>query len=141
MTFQLPPLLTNEDEIPSPALLLFSERIDQNLRKMVEIAGDPQRLRPHVKTHKLPQLVQRQVALGVTKAKSATIAEAEMSAAAGATDVLLAQQPVGPNIARLLALQRAFPHVSFSTLVDDAGALAEIGRQAHAAGTAVEVFI
>lgn len=141
MTFSLPPQLTNEAEIPSPALLLYSERIDQNLRKMVEIAGDPKRLRPHVKTHKLPQIVQRQVALGVTKAKCATIAEAEMSAGAGSTDVLLAQQPVGPNVARLLALQRAFPGVAFSTLVDDAGALAEIGRQAQAAGTTVELFI
>jgi D-serine deaminase-like pyridoxal phosphate-dependent protein len=121
--------------------LLYSERIDENLRRMVEIVGDPKRLRPHVKTHKLPQIVARQVALGVTRAKCATIAEAEMSAAAGATDVLLAQQPVGPNVARLLALQRAFPQAAFSTLVDDAGALAELGRQAQAAGTTVEVFI
>lgn len=141
MTFQLPPPLTNDAEIPSPALLIFSERVDHNLRKMVEIAGDPKRLRPHVKTHKLPQLVARQVALGITKAKCATIAEAEMSAAAGATDVLLAQQPVGPNVARLLALKRAFPNTVFSTLVDCADALREIGEQARAASTAVEVFI
>src|SRR6266478_2794606 len=117
------PPLTNESEIPSPALLLYSERIDENLRRMVEIAGDPARLWPHVKTHNLPQIVQRQVALGITKCKCATIAEAEMCAAAGATEVLLAQQPVGPNVARLFALQRAFPAVKFSTLVDDLGAL------------------
>jgi D-serine deaminase-like pyridoxal phosphate-dependent protein len=64
-----------------------------------------------------------------------------MSAAAGATDVLLAQQPVGPNVARLLALQKAFPQVAFSTLVDDAGAMRAIASAAAAAGTTVEVFI
>ena len=55
--------------------------------------------------------------------------------------MLLAQQPVGPNVARLLALQRLFSRVEFSTLVDDATVLAEIGRQAQAAGQMVEVFI
>ena len=35
---------------------------------------------PHVETHKLPQLIKKQVALGVTKFKAATIAEAEMCA-------------------------------------------------------------
>ncbi len=137
----LPPPLTNESEIPSPALLLYSERIDANLRGMVQIAGDPARLRPHVKTHKLPQIVRRQVALGIVKAKCATIAEAEMCAAAGATDVLLALQPVGPNVARLLALQHAFPEVAFSTIIDDASALRALSEAAVAAHASVEVFI
>jgi D-serine deaminase-like pyridoxal phosphate-dependent protein len=141
MPLSIPPPITNESDVPSPALLLYSERIDANLRGMVEMVGDPKRLRPHVKTHKIPQIVSRQVALGVTKAKCATIAEAEMSAGAGATDVLLAQQPVGPNVARLLALQRAFPHVAFSTLADDPGAVEALSRGAQEAGQSVEVFI
>ena len=67
--------LTNEAEVASPALLLFEERIDSNLHRMIEIAGDPARLRPHVKTHKLGPLVARQLALGIDKFKAATIAE------------------------------------------------------------------
>ena len=46
-----------------------------------------------------------------------------MAASSGAKEVLLAQQPVGPNVQRLAALARLFPEVEFSTLVDDAGAL------------------
>ena len=76
--------LLNETEVPSPALLLYRERIEENIRRMLEIAGGPERLRPHVKTHKLPQLVQAQVAAGITKFKCATIAELEMTAGAGA---------------------------------------------------------
>ena len=83
--------------IPSPSLLLGLEAIERNLQTMLSIAGSPARLRPHVKTHKLGWLVQRQIALGITSFKCATIAEAEMCAQAGAPDVLIAFQLVGPS--------------------------------------------
>src|SRR5690349_3493779 len=103
------PVIENEREIPSPALLIDLERVERNLRKMLEIAGGPERLRPHVKTHKLAELVQRQIGLGISKFKCATIAEAEMLAGAGARDVMLAFPPSGPNIARFITLMREFP--------------------------------
>ena len=40
---------------------------------MIAIAGGPERLRPHVKTHKLGELVGAQIAAGITKFKCATI--------------------------------------------------------------------
>jgi D-serine deaminase-like pyridoxal phosphate-dependent protein len=133
--------LENESAAPSPALLVFPERVEANLKRMIAMVGEPARLRPHIKTHKLPQIVARQVALGLTKCKAATIAEAEMAAQAGATDVLLAAQLVGPNIARFLALIRGFPHVAFSTLTDDAGVIARLGEAAVAAGLTIEVLL
>jgi len=133
--------LSNEAEVPSPALLLFEERIDANLRRMLEIAGGPERLRPHVKTHKLGPLVARQLALGITKYKCATVAEAEMCATAGAPDVLLALAAVGPNVARFLALMRQFPDTRFSTLADDADAIRALGEAARAAGLTIEAFL
>ncbi|MSU24656.1 MAG: D-TA family PLP-dependent enzyme [Opitutus sp.] len=133
--------LENEADVPSPALVLHLERIDENLRRMVALVGNPARLRPHIKTHKLPQLVVRQLALGITKFKCATIAEAELAASAGAADVLLALQPVGPNVGRLLQLMRTFPAVRFSTLTDSPEALATLNRAATAAGVSVEVLL
>jgi len=133
--------VANTAATPSPSLLVFPDRAEENLRRMIALAGGPARLRPHVKTHKLPQLIAQQVALGVTKCRCATVAEAEMAARAGATDVLLSVQPVGPNVARLLALMRAFPAVSFSTVADDAGALAALAGAAEAAGAVVEVLL
>ena len=67
-----------------------------------------------MKTHKLGPLVKRQIDLGIKKFKCATIAEGEMCAMAGAPDVLLAYQPVGPNVARFAALIRRFPRTRFS---------------------------
>src|SRR5258708_3150305 len=133
--------LQDEAAIPSPALLLFRERIEHNLRLMLEIAGDPARLRPHVKTHKLGQLVARQIELGITKFKSSTIAETEMCAAAGAPDVLLAFPVSGPNSARLCELARRFPKTRFSALTDSAQSIHDLSAAARAAGITLDVFL
>ena len=66
--------IQNAGDIPSPALLLFPERIEENVRRMISLAGTAERLRPHMKTHKLPELIRMQVRLGLTKFKCATIA-------------------------------------------------------------------
>src|SRR2546430_1323890 len=64
----------NVEEVPSPALLIYPERVEENIRRMIRIAGDVQRLRPHMKTHKLPEVIGMQLAQGITKFKCATIA-------------------------------------------------------------------
>ena len=43
----------NVDDIPSPALLVYPDRVERNIRRMIEIAGGVARLRPHMKTNKL----------------------------------------------------------------------------------------
>jgi D-serine deaminase-like pyridoxal phosphate-dependent protein len=133
--------LTNEAQIPSPALLLYRDRIDENIQRMLSIAGKPKRLRPHVKTHKLPQLVQAQIAAGITKFKCATIAEAEMTAAAGAHEVTLALQPIGPAVDRLFAVMRKFPAVRFSTIVDSEEAITALGKTAKQSNLTLDVFL
>ena len=86
--------------IISPGLVVFRELVAANVDRMIEIARDPQRLRPHCKTHKMREVAEMQLARGITKHKAATIAEAEMLAQAGVKDVFLAYNIVGPNIAR-----------------------------------------
>lgn len=125
--------LENAAEIPSPTLILHRGRIEANLRQMVAIAGDPLRLWPHVKTHKLPELIAWQVALGIVQFKCATIAEAEMVAGvAGVQRILLAVQPVGPQIDRLVRLAAAFPAVLWSAVSDDPGVVASLRTAAAA---------
>ena len=119
-------LIENAAEIPTPALVVYPDRVDENLRRMVVLAGGVERLRPHVKTHKMPDVVRRKLALGITKFKCATIAEAEMVAGCGAPDVLVAYQLVGPNAARFARLVAAYPETRFSTIADDATATREL---------------
>lgn len=122
--------LANADQVPSPALLVLRDRVEENLRRMIALAGDPARLRPHVKTHKMGELVRRQIELGITRFKCATLAEAEMTATAGVPDVLLAYPLVGPDARRFVTLARTFPRTRFSCLVDDPDALRNLSRAA-----------
>jgi D-serine deaminase-like pyridoxal phosphate-dependent protein len=131
----------NVDLIPSPSLLVYPDRIQANLQRMIAMAGGVDRLRPHVKTHKMPQVVRMKRELGITKFKTSTIAEAEMTASAGGSDILLAYQPVGPNIERFLALAEAFPETRFSTLVDNLETLEQLDRRAGQWKQSVELWI
>ena len=128
----------NVADVPSPSLLVYPNRVAANIRRMVEIVdGDPSRLRPHVKTHKMAEVIQLQLDAGITKFKCATIAEMELVASAGAKDLLLAYQPVGPNIDRMRQLQKKFPDTVFSAVVDDA----EILKQISAADFGLRLFV
>ncbi|WP_435016831.1 D-TA family PLP-dependent enzyme [Tundrisphaera sp. TA3] len=110
--------ITDVENLLSPSLVIFRAEVRRNLEAMIAMAGDVGRLRPHVKTHKMPQLVQLAESMGIRKHKCATIAEAEMIAAAGGTDVLLAYPTVGPNLGRLAKLRKAFPETTFRATVD-----------------------
>ena len=133
--------IANADSIDSPALMLYPERIEKNLQRMITMAGGADRLRPHVKTHKLPQVVALKRAAGIRRFKASTIAEAEMTASAGGEDILLAYQPVGTNVERLAELMRRFPQTRFATLVDDARNLATIAKVAAQRGVVFELYI
>lgn len=133
--------VSNVDDVASPALLVYPERVEENIRRMIRIAGDVERLRPHIKTNKLPEVIRMQMAQGIMKYKCATIAEAEVAAACSVPDVLLAYQPVGPNVKRLVQLVQKFQATRFSALVDDAGAVKALSQAASAAGVTIDLFV
>jgi D-threonine aldolase len=133
--------IKNTNDVASPSLLIFPDRIEENLRRIIGIAGSAERLRPHIKTHKMAELVRLHLAHGITKFKCATIAEAEMAAMAGAKDVLFAYQPVGPNVDRFLILAGDFPDVRFSCIVDNVESIRDLSEAAAAASTRAEVLL
>ena len=127
--------------IPSPALVIFRPLVLANLRRLVAIAGDVERLRPHCKTHKMPAVTELQRELGIAKGKCATIAEAEMLAKAGLTDIVLAYNIVGPNIERVVRFCRQFPDVRFGVTADDPRPLVELATALDAAECEVDVLL
>jgi D-serine deaminase-like pyridoxal phosphate-dependent protein len=135
--------MANVAEIPSPALLVYPDRVEENIRRMVALAGAADRLRPHVKTHKLAEVVRLQGRHGITRFKCATIAEAEMTASAGAPDVLIAYPLVGPNILRFVELIRTFPATEFRAIADDADAIRALSAAAVAflPGRSIDVLL
>lgn len=133
--------VANINEVPSPALLVYPERIENNIRKMIEIAGDVKRLRPHVKTHKMSEIIRMQIRHGINKFKCSTIAETEMCAKNGAADILLALQPVGPNIDRFFSLKHNFPEVKFSCITDNEFIIRQLADKALKYGSETNLWI
>ena len=133
--------LENTDQIVSPALLLYPDRIEKNIQLMVDMVGNVERLRPHIKTHKTKEIIKMQMTYGIQKFKCATIAEAELLGQCGAKDILLAIQPVGANIARFFELIEQFPESKFSTIVDNAGIITLISEKAFSKKISVPLFL
>src|SRR5690242_20020967 len=86
------------DAPPTPALLLDLPRVDRNIAEMARrMAPLPAALRPHAKIHKSPLVGRRQLEAGAIGLTTATLWEASAMLDAGLTDVLVANQVVGPT--------------------------------------------
>jgi len=133
--------ISNSAELPSPSLVFYEDRIARNFDKALAVAGSPERLRPHVKTHKTREIVLMALARGITRFKCATIAEAEMVAGCGAPDVMLAYPLVGPSIARFLNLMERFPATRFGAVADAAAPIKALDEAAKARGLRAGLYL
>jgi len=131
----------NESEISTPSVLVFPERIEENIRRMIAIAGDVQRIRPHVKTHKMAEVVRLQVKHGISKFKCATLAEVALVAANGGGDILLAYPLQGPGTQLFLDLVRQYPDVEFAVCVDSILSYRQLVDRAESNGVRLRVFV
>jgi D-serine deaminase-like pyridoxal phosphate-dependent protein len=126
--------LRRTDDIASPALVYYEDIIRNNIREAIRMAGSADRLWPHVKTHKMPAMLRMQMDMGILRFKTATIAESEMAALAGAPDILMAYPLVGPAMDRFLRLTQLYPRSRFWAIGDDIGQLRELGKRAKRLG-------
>jgi D-serine deaminase-like pyridoxal phosphate-dependent protein len=133
--------INNVNEVCSPALLVYPDRIEYNIRKMIEIAGNVDQLRPHVKTHKMSGIIKLQMKHGIYKYKCATISETEMVARCGAKDVLLAMQPVGPNLERFFQLKQEFHDATISCIADSEEVILKLSHMARKTGLYTHVWL
>ena len=112
-------LIQNVEQIPSPSLIVYLDMVKYNIDRAIEMVnGQTDKLRPHVKTHKTPQITNLQLEAGISKHKCATLKEAQMLAGTGANDILIAYQMIGPNITRLIDMIDKFPTVDFQVIAD-----------------------
>ena len=134
-------LIDNIQNLETPFLALYKDRIQQNIKNAIKLIGDVSLLRPHAKTHKMTEVSRMLMDAGISKFKCATIAEAEMLAMAGAIDVLIAYQPVGPATKRLALLTQLYPATSFSCVLDHHDAAVQLSQVFEAADAVFPVFI
>jgi D-serine deaminase-like pyridoxal phosphate-dependent protein len=128
-------------ELDTPALLIDLPAMERNIARMAAFFADKKaKLRPHAKTHKCPIISHKQLeagnAVGVTCAK---LGEAEVLAAAGIKDILIANQIVGPQkIARLMSLAR---QAEVMVAVDDPINVQQLSAAAVDAGVQLRVLV
>ncbi len=94
------------EDLPTPAVLVDLDVVEKNLARMAERArAAGVKLRPHAKTHKVPEIGRMQLALGAAGLSLAKVGEAEVFVHAGFDDIFLAYPTIGGDRARrLLAL-------------------------------------
>jgi D-serine deaminase-like pyridoxal phosphate-dependent protein len=105
--------------LDTPALLVDLDVMEANIARIVAACrAHGVAWRPHSKAHKTPEIAKIQIAAGAIGITCAKLGEAEVMAAAGIRDILLANQIVGPiKIARLVELaDRADPVVCVDSI-------------------------
>jgi D-threonine aldolase len=126
--------------LSTPALVVDLDIFESNIAAMTSLLeGTGKTVRPHVKTHRTPELARRQlggVAVGVT---CATVGEAEAMVDAGIDDVFVANEVVDRRkIARLVALAR---RARVAVAADDAQPVLDLSQAAARVGATIDVMI
>src|SRR5258706_4872709 len=126
--------------LDTPALLVDLDVMEANMARIVDVCrAHGVGWRPHSKAHKTPEIAKMQIAAGAIGVTCAKLGEAEVMAAAGIRNILIANQIVGAaKVERLVALTR---HADPIVAVDSIPNLDELSAAAHAADAELKVVI
>lgn len=125
-------------EIETPAVLIDIGILESNLSRMADYCHDHNlALRPHTKTHKIPQIARLQMRHGATGITVAKLGEAEVMAEAGLKDILIVYPLFGGNKWRRLA--ELAKRASISVAMDSLEAATGISQTAQDAGVEIGI--
>jgi D-serine deaminase-like pyridoxal phosphate-dependent protein len=128
------------DALDTPALCIDLDVLEANIARMAGLCREHGvAWRPHSKAVKTPEIVRQELAAGAIGATCAKLGEAEVMAAGGIRDLLVANEIAGSSkIRRLLELRRsADPMVC----VDHPHHVAAISAAAARAGVSIRLLI
>ncbi|MGE3315435.1 MAG: DSD1 family PLP-dependent enzyme [Planctomycetaceae bacterium] len=100
---------TSKRELDTPILCIDLDVMESNIARMANfMAQRGKQWRPHAKCHKTPAIAHMQIAAGAIGVTCAKVSEAEVMAAAGIRDILIANMIVGPRkLERVVSLCRS----------------------------------
>jgi D-serine deaminase-like pyridoxal phosphate-dependent protein len=128
-------------ELDTPVPVVDLDRVEANLVRMQAYCDrHGLKLRPHIKTHKLPEIARRQIELGAVGITCQKIGEALVFAEAGCDDILLTYPIVGATkIAPLAELARKTRRLAVA--LDNAVALDTVAAAAAEAGREIGILV
>ena len=127
-------------ELDTPALLVDLDVLEGNIATLARRCREARiNWRPHIKGIKVPAIALKAIAAGACGVTCAKLGEAEVMAAAGIKDILIANQIVGPRkLARLAQLRRSTDVI---VAADDSSNVVALGAAAGAAGVKLRVVV
>lgn len=130
------------EALDTPALLIELDAMDRNIDRIAdEVASHGINWRPHAKGHKCPAIAHRQLAAGAIGVTCAKLGEAEVFAANGIRDILVANQVIGPIKSRRLAALVATSGADVAVAVDSLHSVHELDAAGREAGVRPRVVI
>jgi D-serine deaminase-like pyridoxal phosphate-dependent protein len=128
--------MTRIDELDTPVVTVDLDAVERNVRRMQAYCdAHGLELRPHVKTHKLPELARLQLQAGAAGICCQKLGEAEVMSAAGIRDLFVTYPLIGPH--KLERLRELADHCRVLVAVDSTEGVAGLARS----GAAVEVLV
>lgn len=128
------------DELETPALLVDLDRMQRNIERM---AGFTKKcgveLRPHVKTHKSPEIARIQLAAGSRGVCLQKVSEVEVFVASGIEDIFLTNEVVAPEKIRRLAALAEKSHLGVA--FDDLGVARMTGKIFKEVGSEIDAYV
>lgn len=134
--------LKDEQTIATPSLVVFPLHIRENVQQLLTYVKSPAHLCPHVKTHKSADILHIFLDAGIRNFKCATLTELRMVASISENVFgLLAIQPVGPQVGKLIELAQEFPNCSLATIVDNERTLQQLSNAAQRGNITLDIFV
>ena len=132
--------MTDILELDTPAVLIDIDRVEANLKRVQDYADSHGlKLRPHIKTHKLPRFARRAMELGAVGITVQKLGEAEVFADAGITEIFLPYNIIGS--AKLARLKALHGRVNISVTADSAETVEGLSRTFGGSLTPLTVLV
>ncbi|MCL2819241.1 MAG: DSD1 family PLP-dependent enzyme [Oscillospiraceae bacterium] len=131
---------TGIDKIETPALLVDMDILEENISIIESYFKDKKaKLRPHFKTHKCSEIAKMQIKAGAKGITCAKLSEAEVLAAAGIDDILIANQVVESSKIKRLAELACSKRIA--VCVDNPENIIDLSHAVKESGATIYVFI
>jgi D-serine deaminase-like pyridoxal phosphate-dependent protein len=128
------------DDLDTPCVVIDLDVVERNLVRAQDYCRrSGLGLRPHVKTHKIPELARRQIELGAVGITCQKLGEAEVMADAGMADILVTYNIVGRQ--KLDRLARLARRTQLTLVFDSREAAAGVSACLAAAGLGVGALV
>ena len=133
------PIVAEEVRLDTPVLVVDRDLLQRNIDEMAAFSRSVGvNLRPHIKTHKTPEIARLQIESGAIGIMCAKLAEAEVFAEAGIDDIVIGFQLVGEKkMERLVAL---LDRCKVTATIDNLTAAEALSRAMTAAGKTIDVY-